>query len=227
MLFDLHQTLVYPEVSVSEEEISAYLNRGGYEISPQQLKAAFIFTSFIDYPRYGYKDWHTFLRRTLWRLRAGVDRQTLNGLVSLMERNKYRLYPDAREAVKRAKQLGLKTAIVTTIARFKFQDAIEGLEGDFDYIMTGYEARCDKSNPRMYKKLLEVLRVMPEESVVIGDDLHLDILLPERLGMNAILLDREGRGQNDVAPEAVVQSLTEAIEIVRKMGSSSAVRTEG
>jgi len=35
--------------------------------------------------------------------------------------------------------------------------------------MAGYEAGCDKAKPRMYRKVLEILKVKPEKAVWIGD----------------------------------------------------------
>jgi putative hydrolase of the HAD superfamily len=81
--------------------------------------------------------------------------------------------------------------------------------------MTGYEAGCDKSNPRMYKKVLEILGVKPQEAVMIGDDMQLDVFLPKRLGINVILLDRERKIPSDGRlVDASVYDLNEAMETI-------------
>jgi FMN phosphatase YigB (HAD superfamily) len=85
--------------------------------------------------------------------------------------------------------------------------------------MTGYEAGCDKTNPKMYRKVLEILNSRSEEAVMIGDDVPTDIILPKKLGINAILLDREGKGVECSRADAVVSNLNKAVEvIVRKFG---------
>jgi len=43
------------------------------------------------------------------------------------------------------------------IAYFKFKKAIKPIRKYFDVIMTGYKAGCDKTNPKMYKKLVNNL----------------------------------------------------------------------
>jgi putative hydrolase of the HAD superfamily len=87
--------------------------------------------------------------------------------------------------------------------------------------MTGYEAKCDKSNPRMYKKVLEILNVKPGEAIMIGDELPLDIDLPKKLGMHTLLLDREGKDKGQ-SVDAFVYSLDEAMEtIINKYGECS------
>lgn len=199
VLFDLHGTLVYTKGEVDYSEISKYLFSKGYDVSPQQLKAAWAFVSFIDYPKHGYKSWPDYLSRILWRLKVKADRDMLDSIVKFVEKQPYKLYPDAARAVGKAKKHGLKTAIVTTIAKFKFEEAIKPIKGSFDLVMTGHESKCDKSNPRMYRIVLDVLGVQPKEAVMIGDDLDLDISLPRRLGINAILLDRVGKHKGRTA----------------------------
>ena len=214
VLFDLYGTLVYVINEVSDDEASEYLFNRGYEISPQQLKAAWLFVSMVDYPRYGYRDWNSFLKRVFWRLGVKVDEKTLTEFRELSRKSRNVLYPEIREAVSKVKSYGFRTAIVTTTPHFFFEEAIEPIKKYFDFICTGYEARCDKSNPRMYRKVLEVLDVKPEETVVIGDDLRYDILLPKKLGMHTILLDRKMERQNVDIPDAVVKDLREAVKIV-------------
>lgn len=221
VLFDLYGTLAYVENPVTETEISEHLFSKGYEVSPQQLKAAWTFVSFIDYPKYGYKNWRSYFSRIFWRLKVKVNEETLNNIVGLLEGKPYQLYPDAAGAVIKAKEKGFKTAIVTTIAYFQFKKAIQPIRNYFDFIMTGYEAGCDKTNPKMYRKVLEILNVKPEEAVMIGDDVPIDIILPKRLGINAILLSRERKNVECPQANAVINSLNEAVEtIISKFGES-------
>ncbi len=216
VLFDLHGTLAYVESPVTDTEISEYLFSRGYEVSPQQLRAAWGFVAFIDYPRYGYRSWRSFFSRIFWRLKVRVDEETLNWIVRLLESKPYQLYPDASEAVAKAKKSGFKTAIVTTIAHFNFKKAVQPIRKHLDFIMTGYEARCDKSNPKMYQKVLENLNVKPEETVMIGDNVPIDILLPKRLGMNTILLNRELEIVESPHANVTISDLREAIKIIKE-----------
>jgi putative hydrolase of the HAD superfamily len=221
VLFDLYGTLAYVENPVTETDISEYLFSRGYEVSPQQLKAAWLFVSFIDYPKYGYKNWRSYFSKIFWRLKVKVNEEALNTIVGLLESKPYQLYPDAAEAVIEAKESGFKTAIVTTIAYFQFKKAVQPIRNYFDFIMTGYEAGCDKTNPKMYRKVLEILNVRPEEAVMIGDDVTIDIILPKKLGINAILLNREGKNIECPQADAVINNLNKAVEtIIRKFGEN-------
>lgn len=219
VLFDLHRTLAYvkKEDEVTSEELSDYLFSRGYEVSPQQLKAAWSFVAFVDYPKHGYKSWRSYFARILWRLKTKVDKETLETIVKRLENRPYQLQWDATEAVKKAKEHMFKTAIVTTIAYFQFKKAIKPIKKYFDYIMTGYEAGCDKTNPKMYRKVLEILNVKPEETVMIGDDVQVDILLPKRLGIHAILLDRDKKNIECPQADTIVKNLNDAVEtVIRK-----------
>jgi HAD superfamily hydrolase (TIGR01549 family) len=216
VLFDLHGTLAYIENPVTDFEISEYLFRRGYEVSPQQLRAAWGFVSFIDYPQYGYRSWRSFFSRIFWRLKSDVDGETLDWITKLLEGKSYQLYPDASEAVVETKRSGFKIAIVTTIAYFQFEEAVQPIRKYIDFIMTGYEARCDKSNPKMYQKVLQILQVKPHDTVMIGDNVQLDILLPKRLGINAILLDREAKTAGHPHADATITSLKEAAKVSKR-----------
>ncbi|UCE95212.1 MAG: HAD-IA family hydrolase [Candidatus Bathyarchaeota archaeon] len=217
-MFDLYGTLIYLQNRITNEEISEYLFNRGYEVSPQQLSAALAFVAFIDYPRHGYENWQSFFSKIFSRLRVKVDRKTLVTIAKLHENRPYELYPDAKEAVIKAKKNGLKTAVVTSGTHFILKDAVEPIEKYLDFIITGFEAGCDKSNPKMYRRVLEILGVSPMEAIVIGDDLSMDVLLPKRLGMNAILLDRERKNVNCEDADAVANSLSEAMEITLRWG---------
>lgn len=217
VLIDLHGSLAHVPDPIGENEISGVLFGKNYEVSPQQLRAAWMFVSFIDYPKYGYKNWRSYFSRIFWRLKVRVDKETLNEIVRLLEYRPYQLYPDAAKAVIKAKESGLKTAIVTTIAYFQFKKAVEPMKKYFDFIMTGFEAGCDKTNPKMYRKTLEILNVAPSEAVMIGDDLEIDVMLPKRLGIHAILLDREEKMHYKNVADAIARDLNEAVEKIAKL----------
>ena len=80
--------------------------------------------------------------------------------------------------------------------------------------MTGYEVKCDKSNPKMYRKILEILRVKPEEAVMIGDNIPIDIILPKGLGMRTILLNRSKKKIECKQADIIVNNLKQAIEAI-------------
>jgi len=95
---------------------------------------------------------------------------------------KYELYPVALYTVPRVKDLGLKTAVATTTPKFMFYKYLRPIKRYLDLIITGFEAGCDKSNPRMYTKVIERLEVQSNEVIVAAPDPLLDVEGPLRDG---------------------------------------------
>jgi FMN phosphatase YigB (HAD superfamily) len=218
VLFDLHGTLAYVENPVSDRQASDFLVRQGYEVYPQAFKAARQYVSFIDYPMHGYKTWESYLKRVLWRLKVKLNRQDLNDLARLYREAKWKLFPDAEEALSLVKENKMKTAVVTTIARFKYLEALKPVQDKIDLLVDGYTFQCEKSNSRIYVCTLQALKVKASEAVMIGDEVDVDILIPKRLGMRAMLLDRTSRltSGDCVEADAVVGNLRDAIKEVRE-----------
>ena len=217
-LFDLYGTLAYVRNPISSEEISEFLLEHGYEVYPQSLDAASHYVSMIDYPKHGYDSWKAYLMQVLYRLDSKIDTKTLEELSTIYQKRRtLTLFQDAAPAVRKVKKLKLKTAIVTTIAHFCFFHAIQPIRQQFDVITTGYEAKCEKSNPKMHRQTLKKLGVIPEEAVMIGDDLLVDIKIPKKLGMHTIQLDRAKKAKRKCSKaDAIATTLTEAVEIVEK-----------
>jgi FMN phosphatase YigB (HAD superfamily) len=65
--------------------------------------------------------------------------------------------------------------------------------------------------------VLKILKVKPEEAVVIRDKVDVDVLLPKRLGIKAILLDREKKNVECPAAITTVNNLIEAVEAVTRI----------
>lgn len=217
-LFDLHGTLLYPKQTVTSEQASDLLVKCGYEIYPQALEATWHFVSMIDYPKYGFKTWDTWLRRVLYRLGVRADKGTIEKWKRLSHNYRWAVYADARPALLRAKKLGLKTAVVTTIAKFMYQKALEPTRDKIDLLADGFTFNCEKSNPRIYQNTLEYLSVKPTEAVMIGDEPYVDVTIPKKLGMRAILLNRTPAKQSriKVQPDATVKNLNQALKLIEE-----------
>jgi len=213
VVFDLFNTLGrFPEV-ISDNEASSFLVGRGYEVYPQAFRHAFGFTVFIDYPRHGFEDFESTFRKMFERLQMDVDEATLRELSKIYGDVRFELFPEAVEAVRKAKALGMKTAIATTTPKFWFEEDIAAIADSIDFICTGYEAGCEKSNPRMYRRIMDALDVELGETVVIGDDIDLDVRNPKGLGMRAIQID-EDLGFKEKIADAVVGNVSEAMNIV-------------
>ncbi len=149
------------------------------------------------------------------RLGVGVDEGSINELATLYQQNDYTLFEDAESAVKRAKEMKLKTAIATTPPRFWYERDLHGVLELIDLLCTGDVASCEKSNPKMYHTIISHFDLEPKDCVVIGDGEYVDIILPNSLGMRTIFLDRNTTGKVHLTAHATVNTLHEAIDEVR------------
>jgi FMN phosphatase YigB (HAD superfamily) len=103
------------------------------------------------------------------------------------------------------------------VPRFQFEKTIEPITDCLDFVMTGYEVGCDKSNPKMYWKALELFGVRSDDAVMIGDELPLDVVLPKRLGIHTVLLDRDSKARPQCGSvDASVYDLDQAMETIIK-----------
>lgn len=216
VLFDLYGTLAYVEEEVPDEVASELLVRRGYEVYPQPFDASWRFVGFIDYPKYGYRSWETYLRRILQRLGVKVDKETLGELADLYKKTRWKIYPDVKEALDSVKKQKLKTAVVTSIAKFKYIEALKPVRRKIDLIVDSHTFHCEKSNPKIYLKTLETLKIKPQQAIMVGDEIKLDVELPKKLDMKAILLDRKGVYvlEGISKPDFIVSNLMEAVEII-------------
>jgi putative hydrolase of the HAD superfamily len=107
---------------------------------------------------------------------------------------------------------------VTTIPDFAFSTAIMPIRDYFDMVMTGRRAGCEKSNPSMYEQALEELETIPEQAVMIGDELLVDIKIPKKLGMRTIFFDRSNEfKKKPQEADKKAKTLIEAMNIIEKL----------
>jgi len=170
-----------------------------------------------DYPRYGYTDWERYVGRAFEITHLRPNELTFREVVGEYRRTRLNPLPFAKEAVRRAKKLGLKTALVTSVARFRFERDVRNILGSIDFVVDGHTFHCDKSGPEIYLRTLQALKVSPGEAVMIGDELEGDVLFPTRIGMRAILLQREKPSWEEsqaIGGQVVARDLRQAMDIV-------------
>jgi len=214
VIFDLVKTLGEFERQITDDEVTTLLREKGYEVYPQAWRHAFSFVVFLDYPKDGYETNEALFNRVFECLGVEVDEGTTGELSDLFRESPFVLYDESGEAVRRAKDSGLKTAIATSTPKPFFIRGIESLLRHLDFVCTGYEAGYEKSNPRIYRRVMDELGTQPEETVVIGDDPVLDISNPHRLGLRTIQIIR-GETPSRLADETA-EDVLEAVKIALK-----------
>lgn len=129
-------------------------------------------------------------------------------------------YPEALPTLRRLRELGLSLGIVSDQpagpdcrAMMDYWD----LTPLFDAVALSCEVGCAKPDPRIFRSALERLGALPDEAVMVGDDLLADVAGALSVGMKAIWLPRRGRRTDGVVvPDAIVESLDELPGILRQ-----------
>lgn len=148
----------------------------------------------------------------------GYDRPTLARAMADRYRDlrdeSLHLFPGAVEALERLRGRGVRLGLVTNGTAADQRAKIErfDLARHFDHIQIEGEFGCGKPDPRVYHAAMDALRLRPEETGFVGDNLEWDVAAPQRLGLYAIWIDATRRGLPDgtpVRPHYIVHSLAE------------------
>ena len=83
IIFDLVGTLGSFHNKISHEKVSDLLVERGYEIFHQAYEAAFRFTIFVDYPKFGYSSYESMLGKVLKHLGADIDDASFHDVINL------------------------------------------------------------------------------------------------------------------------------------------------
>jgi len=122
------------------------------------------------------------------------------------------LYPDpeALELLPRLRSQGLILGMIS--------NAPKGLNGlcqrmglALDLIVTSAEVGVEKPDPAIFHAALSKAGVKSEEAVYVGDDYNNDVQGAERVGLKAVLLDRQNKHQDIGCPRVGHLSEIEAL----------------
>jgi putative hydrolase of the HAD superfamily len=128
------------------------------------------------------------------------------------------LFPGAMDALRTLRRQTDCLALITNghavpqrkkIAKF-------GLEGFFDCILVEGEFGAGKPDEQVYLHCLERLKVEPDETWMVGDNLEFDVAGPQRLGIKGIWLDHAAKGLPEgtsVQPDRIIRHLSELLEV--------------
>lgn len=215
--FDLYGTLITSQEGLEskDEALSHVLQEAGHEVYYQEMLAARQFVGFIDYPRGRASTPHEYYGKVLERLEIAPEENLINELVRKnADLEGMVLYDDVYPTVDALKTRGIKTAVVTTIAAWRFVPFLRQNRVCIDFICTANEAKAVKPNPKIYLAVLGKFGVGADEALMVGDDLKTDILPAKRIGLKTALL-RRGEKVECVDADHVISSLTELLVLLK------------
>lgn len=112
------------------------------------------------------------------------------------------LFPDVVPILTDLKRKGIKTGIITSAYEKEIQKICEIVALDrslFDVVVGSDTIKRAKPEPDIFVYALNILGIIPEEAIYVGDNLKKDYKASENVGMNPLLIVRH---DNDV-PENV------------------------
>jgi putative hydrolase of the HAD superfamily len=114
----------------------------------------------------------------------------------------------------RGYRLGLLTNGDGETQRYKIERF--GLGQYFETILIEGELGYGKPDLRMYRMALSILKLEPERTFMVGDNLTWDVEAPQELGIRAIWIDPKGAGvplDSTLKPYRVIREISEVINI--------------
>ena len=199
VLFDVDFTLFRPGPELGPEGYRRVGDRHGLELEPgryDDARAAAI--AKLQRERELVHDeevWIAFTEQIV--LGMGGDpagaRACATDMVREWERHEnFALYDDALPALDELRRHGLKIGLVTNGQR-DLEEFVAHHALEVDAMVGSRSHGRTKPHPSIFAAALRMLGVRPEESAMVGDSYEDDIEGARALGMQAILLDRDGR----------------------------------
>lgn len=192
ILLDVMDTLLTAEKELDFIKISEYLQSKGYNVYYQSIYAAYRYVIFIKFTKRPINSYEELFELIFEAMEVKVDEKTLKGLLELIKETYcLKLIDDARDFLEAIKDK-YPLALVSTVPKFIFEEALGESRKYIKEIVTGWDAKASKPDPKIYLTALKRLGAKPEEAIFIGDDINLDIIPPKKLGMKTIYINRKG-----------------------------------
>jgi HAD superfamily hydrolase (TIGR01549 family) len=204
VLFDVDFTLVKPGPDLGPEGYQALGRRFGLELDPAryaEARAAAI-EAVERHPELDHDEevWVLFTERIIRGMGGDSDRAyecAVEMTRAWENAANFELYEDTLSVLDALREYGLKIGLVSNTGRdldaFVSHHAL-----DVDAAVGSGAHGKTKPHPAIFLSALERIGVRPEEAAMVGDSPDDDVAGARALGMQAFLVDREGR-----FPEAV------------------------
>lgn len=208
ILFDFFGTLVFLAKKPSFQDLFRLLEKSGFNFTI----AAEIADSLLSSTFWGqnFRSWEDFVRAVLAHWNKNPKEKVVQEITNFLEENViFKFYKDTKDI----NHLPFRKAILTTAPKF----LLNGLHFEgFEKIFTPDNIKALKPDSQAFLVTLKDLGVSPGETLMVGDDLEDDIIPAKKLGIEAILIDRDNFIDN--SPVKKINSLSELEKILKMSG---------
>ncbi|MBZ9578272.1 HAD hydrolase-like protein [Patescibacteria group bacterium] len=130
------------------------------------------------------RNWEDSVRLIFKRFGKRPSRKAIQEITSFLKKNLvFKFYKDFAFI----KELPFRKALLTSAPKFIFSNITLG---GFEKILTPLEVRAIKPDLKAFLSALKIFKIKPEEILMVGDDLEGDIIPAGKIGMEAVLIDR-------------------------------------
>lgn len=119
----------------------------------------------------------------------------LDKLVGMWNKHKLlaRPFRETYDVLEKLKKEGYKLALISDTDCFTTDEVLDkyNMRMYFDDVTFSYKVNMLKTNPEMYKLVLENFKIDKSEALVVGDSIETDINGAKEAGIKAVLVDRK------------------------------------
>ncbi len=223
VLFDLDNTLI-DFMHVKKSSVDAALNAMiAAGLPMDQIKARR--TLYELYDKYGIEH-HEIFQKFLQKVDKKVEYKILaSGIVAYRKQQAGIMEPygTVMPTLIKLREQGLKLAIVTDAPRLKAWIRLVELKlhDFFDVVVTFEDTKKYKPNPEPFEKAMKMLKVTPDECMMVGDWAERDIRGANKLGITSVFA-RYGalRPAKDSKADYELRNITDLLKVVEKVQKS-------
>tara|TARA_Y100000996_G_scaffold414956_1_gene407538 strand:- start:3487 stop:4179 length:693 start_codon:yes stop_codon:yes gene_type:complete len=219
ILFDFDGTLAYMQPShrqLYEQAINEHAESTQpvpvNEISVQDAWLNWATDDGVEHLEYSNsKEDYTKLRRKIhiYRLEALSVQKNIEIIADRVvelesNANFYMLYEDVKETLNALSQENIQMGIVSNHL-WNLNDITKhlGINKYFDCIISSAQIGYRKPHPKIYELALSKINAPSENVLFVGDNFENDYLGPKKIGLNAVLLNRNSAGHIDQSIESL------------------------
>lgn len=116
--------------------------------------------------------------------------------------------PGTREVLEELRDRGYRLAVISN-ADGRVEDLLErtDLRPYFEFVVDSHVVEVEKPDPRIFRHALDRMGVEAGESLYIGDLYPVDVLGARAAGLHAVLLDPQGKSEEDTHRIASLREL--------------------
>jgi HAD superfamily hydrolase (TIGR01549 family) len=198
VVFDVDFTLARPGPDLGPDGYRALGLRYGLDLDPSRYDRARA-EAFAEVKRHPELDhdeeiWVLFTERII--VGMGGTGDTYAAAAEMERRwsqsHHFVLYDDALPVLERLRERGLKIGLLSNSAR-DLDEFVAHHRLSADAVLTSHAHGKSKPHETIFRAMLERLAVEPEDAIMVGDTIEDDVEGALAVGMQAVLLDREGR----------------------------------